>query len=225
MRSSIIFSYIVITFLFVGFSFIVEADFADDFDKELNSLWKPISGIWEIKDGVYNGRAIGTLTGCAILPFEVTDGSVIEARLMTTIRGIYKNASIIFSYVNESEIYLVGYAVNLRRWQIIRSGKEGWNRPGWAEFATAIDGTIQSEKWYSLKIEITGTTINLFVDDDFKVKYTFPNGIPVGKIGLGVGGSDVLFDNVKVIGVEDYFSVNPKYARATTWAKLKELDK
>jgi len=94
------------------------------------------------------------------------------------------------------------------------------NNPGWVELALANDANISSNKWYSMRLEITGSTVSLFADKALKLKYTFPNGTPKGNIGLCVVGSDALFDDVKVTGVEDYFSVNPKGALAFTWGRL-----
>ena len=71
-----------------------------------------------------------------------------------------------------------------------------------------------------MSLEIDKTTVLLTVDGKFKVKYTFIPKLSRGKIGLGVIGGDALFDEMRVLGVED-FPVISKASLATTWVHLK----
>lgn len=106
---------IIQTCLILTLSALAQADFKDDFDGKLNPLWKPVSGIWELQDGTYNGRGIGQLPGFSLLPFEAADGLVIEVRAMDTAKGVFQNALIVFAYVDESEIYFAGSAIQRGR--------------------------------------------------------------------------------------------------------------
>jgi len=90
MKPLIILSCIVLAFLFGCFFFTATADFTDDFEKGLKPLWNPVNGIWKVEDGLYHGTAIGTLPCYSLLPFMVTDGSVIQVSRMCTERGTYK---------------------------------------------------------------------------------------------------------------------------------------
>lgn len=207
--------------LLLTLSTLAQADFRDDFDGKLSSLWEPVIGKWELQEGSYNGKAIGKGPGFSLLPFEVADGMVIEVRAMDTGKGIWENALIVFSHMDESEVYLAGSAIVKQQWHIIRMTHEGWDmgQPGSLFLATA-GAPVQSNRWYLMSLEIDKNTVCLSVDGQPKVEYTFKPELPKGRIGLGVSGANALFDEIQVRGVE-VLPVTPKALLATTWAKLK----
>jgi hypothetical protein len=196
------------------------ADFTDEFDSGVSPLWKPVSGIWEAKDNIYHVQAIGVLPAFSILPFEVTDGTVIETDAMITTNGTYQNAYLTFAYVNDSDIYVAALGVILGQWAIGHTGAGGWNEAGWFMLSVNIDFSISTDVWYHLRLEIHKSTVSFFANNDLKVEYKFPNGIPKGKIGIGVVGSDALFDNVKITGVIN-LSIKPIGTLITTWASIR----
>ena len=193
------------------------ADFKDDFDGEPSPLWEPVLGVWEPKDGAYNGQGAGpVIPGFSLLPFEAADGLVIEVRAMDTGNRHRKNALIVFAYVDESEIYQAGSHLLNQRWAITRTAHAGRSNRDLAFKSEAVG----SKRWYHMRVEIDRTTIRLRVDGTLKVKYTFDPELPKGRIGLGVDGGDTLFDEVSVRRV-DAFPVDSKGLLATTWAQLK----
>lgn len=206
--------------LFLTLSAIAQADFREDSNGKLSPLWEPVIGEWELQEGSYNGKPVGNLPGFSLLPFEVADGMEIEVRAMDTGKGVYQNALIVFSYVDESEVYLAGSAIKRGLWYIIRTTHGGWpDRAGWRDLAI-FGEPVRSNRWYLMSVEIDGATVRLSVDGQLKVEYTFKPELPKGRIGLGVSGANALFDEIRVTGV-DASPVTPKDFLATTWAKLK----
>lgn len=195
-----------------------QAEFIDDFDGNLSPSWEPVIGNWELQDGKYNGKGVGGLPGFTLLPYEVADGMEIEVRAMNT-GGVYQNFLIVFSYVNESEVYFAGSLIGAGFWGIVCSS-HGGTAARWQQLAM-LGENLQSNVWYLMKVEINKATVSLIVDDKLKVEYTFDPELPKGRIGLGVTGSDSLFDEVRVRGVKNAFPVIPKKSLVTTWAKLK----
>jgi len=213
----VIIMYICLVLVLSNFA---QAEFNDDFDGKLSPLWEPVIGIWELQDGKYNGKGVGQLPGFSLLPFEVADGMEIEVRAMDTGKGVFNNSLIVFSYVNESEIYFAGSAILRGVWLIVSTdhgGRVAMTR--WQELAQ-FEEVLQSNVWYSMKVEIDKATVRLIVDGKLEVEYTFHPELPKGRIGLGVSGADSLFDDFQVRGV-DAFMISPKKLLATTWAKLK----
>ena len=130
----------------------------------------------------------------------------------------YRNMLIVFAYVNEDEVYFAGGFIRVREWCVCRSGRNGWNNPGWVDFACPKEN-ILSKQWYSMELKIEKATVILSVDGDLKVQYTFKK-LPKGKLGLSVHGGDSLFDDLEITGIGD-MPVHPKSALATTWAEMK----
>ena len=117
----------ILTCVILTLAALTQADFTDDFDGALSPLWDPVLGVWELKDGAYNARAVGRLPAFSLLPFEAADGLVIEVRGMDTAKGQQKNFYVVFAYVDESEIYFVGSAIKRGLWYIGRMSEKGWD--------------------------------------------------------------------------------------------------
>jgi hypothetical protein len=213
---------ILVTIIYICLGLVLstfaQAEFNDDFNGKLGPSWEPVIGSWELQDGKYNGKGVGGLPGFSLLPYEVADGMEIEVSAMNT-GGVYHNFLIVFSYVNESEVYFVGPLIGAGYWGIVCSSNGG-TTARWQELAISGDA-LSSNVWYPMKVEIDKTTVRLIVDGKLKVEYTFVSGLPKGRIGLGVMGADSLFDEVWVRGVKNAFPVIPKKSFAATWAKLK----
>lgn len=194
--------------------------FRDDFDGDLNPLWEPVLGDWKIRNNAYNGQGVGRLPGFSLLPFEVADGLEIEMTVMDTAKGVFKNAEIVLSYVNESEIYLAGFAVQRGIWNIMRTNHRGWDDQVWWRDLALAAAPVVSNRWYVMRLEIDHKTVRLIADDKLKVEYTFHPELPQGRIGLSVIGANSLFDEFRVSGV-GAFAIHPKGHLTTTWGALK----
>ncbi len=69
--------------------------------------------------------------------------------------------------------------------------------------------TINTNTWYNLKVVISENTANLYANDIYKTSYTFPSGMPVGRVGLGAHFSHAHFDNFEIISENQVWDTNP----------------
>jgi hypothetical protein len=99
--------------------------------------------------------------------------------------------------------------------QVIDNGKE-------TNFKVVGGGAIQSNKEYTIKVAIDDDTAILYVDDEEVLEYTFPDGMPVGRIGFGQIGAEGEFDYFKVDAPSVVSTaVEPAGSLTTTWAHIK----
>ena len=77
--------------------------------------------------------------------------------------------------------------------------------------------------WYTLKAVIEGDTVIGLVDDKEIVRYTFPAGLPEGKIGLGGEQSNTEYEYIIVTGPRIGFeAVDPLGKLTISWGSIKE---
>ena len=213
-----VFSFLLITFFVASIAF--AGEWTDDFDDPDESIgnWTPIAGEWKMEDGFYKGQMAGIL-GATITDIDVEDGMTLEVRAQY-VQGGWENFSLIFAYVSEDEAYQVD----------MRGGNETFRvekfTPNVAGAQTLAQGNQPSNfgEWFDVKVVIDGDTVISFVDEEEIVRYTFPAGLPEGKIGFGGEQSHVEFDHITITGpgVGD-MPVSSIGKLSTTWGNIKSL--
>ena len=166
----------------------------DDFNDGNDNGWTVKSGTWEVIGGQYRETSSYSLPGVSVVDNPTSDMTIgIRARELGT--GGFRNFFIVFAYDEAN-----GKAY----WAGARIG----NVPPGAWTIEEIDlGTGSSSRlaeapeniyvntWYDLKLQISGDTVTLYADGTEKVSYTFPGGMPEGRIGLGGQNNQALFDD------------------------------
>lgn len=195
-------------------------EWTDDFDDPDESInnWTPIAGEWKIEEGLYKGQ-MGGILGAAITDIDVRDGMTIEIRAQY-VPGGWENFGLIFAYVSEDEAYQVD----------MRGGNETFRvekfKPNVAGVQTLTQGNQPSNfsEWFNVEVVIDGDTVISSVDEKEIVRYTFPTGLPEGKIGLGGEQSHVEFDHITITGPgigERPVSSTGKLS--TTWGNIRSV--
>jgi hypothetical protein len=88
-------------------------------------------------------------------------------------------------------------------------------------------GPVQIDTWYHVRIEMRGSRVKLWINDEFVQEVDWENqaGLPEkGKLGVGTGGSTGYFDNVLVTSDEipdSNKSVSHRGKLTVCWADLK----
>lgn len=200
----------------------------DDMD-----AWEVITGKWEVKDGeFYSTGSTNSMCGIALLKEE--EGVRTEELEYIAVKGYdlgtgaWQNLFIIFGYnEKEAQYYLAGPFVGGRqKWAFdpidIKTHKRG------GELAGAAD-KLAPKVWYNVKVVFEGDTAILYGGEEGKklekrTSYTFPGGIPKGRVGLGASNSENKFDDFVVAGPGiSPLAVQPHGKLAALWGKLKEI--
>ncbi|MFC1718296.1 family 16 glycoside hydrolase [Candidatus Poribacteria bacterium] len=214
------FLYIFSALLLIFMGQAMAGEWTDEFDDEdqIAEDWTPLFGTWKFLDGKYRMEA-GALSGASITQFDTNDATSIEISA-AYVDGGWENFSIILAYIDGSEAYQLdirggGGAVRFEKFT-----------PGVAGSQVLAQGNMVAARnvWYTLKVVIEGDTVIGFVDDAEIVRYTFPGGLPEGKIGLGGEQSNTEFEYITIIGPRIGFeAVDMTGKLTTTWAGIKSL--
>ncbi len=195
-------------------------EWTDEFEDEdqMTEVWTPLFGNWLFMDGIYR-MEMGVGCGAAITDFEVSGDTTIEIKAQY-VDGGWENYSIIFAYVSDEEAYQVD----------IRGGGETVRvekfTPGTETVQVLAQGNQVADRnvWYTLTVVIEGDTVIGSVDDKEIVRYTFPQGLPGGKIGIGGQQSNTEFEYITITGSRIGLAVSPTGKLAATWARIKAQD-
>ena len=86
-----------------------------------------------------------------------------------------------------------------------------------------MDDTWRNTETHVFKLEVTAETIAGYIDGELIFGPLPEANLIDGRIGMGTWGSDVRFDEVRVIGPAGGTAVEPVEKLAATWGQLKEL--
>ncbi|RJQ14684.1 MAG: hypothetical protein C4560_11975 [Nitrospiraceae bacterium] len=162
-----------------------------------NIIWTPVSGTWAMENDEYSGTDTAGPFGISLLNNAQTSGSMmIESDLFSRPDGTYLNGLIIFDYNGPNDFKYAAAKDGANLWVIGYSNGDG----SWHDIASFSEN-IDTSRWYRMRVEISGNTVNLYVDDDrdgsgfvFKAGADF-SSMGTGQIGLGVRWSHAHFDN------------------------------
>ena len=200
----------------------VSADtFIDDFEDEGQSEenWTALNAEWQIEDGkcIFSCPTDNSAPGALLLDLLTEDKMEIEVSVKDYGTGVWQNFYIVFAYLeDENEMYRAGGFVGGGEWRIHFVSAGSINQ------LQVIGAALQANQWYDMKIAIDGDTVVFYADGKEEVQYTFPEGMPVGRIGFGQSQAAGEFDNfrVKAPGI-DLAVAESAEKLTTTWAHIK----
>ena len=172
---------------------------SDSFETAYSSDWNYIDGTWTIVSGEadINGHGKRTLghTGWTdyAVQTDITYYDNFNAGLIFRV-----NNPALGGAGNDSALgtdYMQGYFVSLSSNSVIL-GKHNYN---WLQLASK-SGTYITNRKYTLKVEVKGANIKVYVDDmeTPKIEYTDARPFISGKVGYRVCNAHVRFDNFSV---------------------------
>lgn len=193
--------------------------FIDNFEDEKQSEanWTSLNADREIKDGkcIFSCPTDNSAPGALLLDFLTEDKMEIEVSGMDCGTGVWQNFYIVFAYLeDEAKMYRAGAFIGGGEWRLhVIAG-------GSATQLQTVGAALQTNNWYTMKIAIDGDTAILYADGEELLQYTFPEGMPVGRIGFGQSQANGEFDNFKV-EAPSIIAVEPSGKLTTTWAYIK----
>jgi len=193
--------------------------------------WQALSGKWKIISGEYvQTGSTEKRVGIAVL----RDSEGVDTRGVESIEvygkdlrsGEYSNLAIAFGFdESNTESYMAGIGFLGGSWGISKFNSRA--KGGW-DMVTHIDANnLEIRKWYHLKVVFKGNTVILYGvvkgrELIERLRYTFPGGMPSGRIGLAGRNCENKYDNFIVRGPGIIqMAVEPLSKLSTTWASIK----
>ncbi|MEZ6048188.1 MAG: SdrD B-like domain-containing protein [Planctomycetaceae bacterium] len=107
------------------------------------------------------------------------------------------NGYIIFDYHHEHDFKYAGFDANTNQWVI------GHYQGNWSDVRAMVDWddtsrSINVNQWYSLNVDLTGTSVSLKVDGELIASYDFGTPLNQGGIGLALNQAFTWFDDLSI---------------------------
>lgn len=171
----------------------------DNFNTSFSSKWNYNDGTWAVQNGKavvsgYSKRTLGNTTWSDYsIQTEVTYKDVFNAGLIFRV-----NNPALGGAGNNSQLgtdYYQGYFVTLAANGIVL-GKQNYN---WTHLTTA-SGSYALNTTYTIRVDVNGANIKVFVNDmnNPKIDFTDPNPFISGKVGYRSHNCNAEFDNFSV---------------------------
>ena len=169
--------------------------FFDDFNDGDDAGWTVKSGTWAVTGGEYRETGTYSSPGITVVDNTTRDMSI-GVRAMDLGTGGFRNFFIVFAYDEaNAKVFWAGARIGNAppgAWTIeevdLDTGSSTW-------LAEVYEYGINVNTWYDLKLVINGDTVTLYAGGAEKVSYTFPGGMPAGRIGLAGQNNQALFDD------------------------------
>ena len=211
--------------------------FEDNFNNvnESKKKWVPLWGKWEFKDKEYH--QLSNDSNCmSIIADDFWDEAwneyTYEVRANKT--GGLEGFLIMFRCQGPMEPRGKALAKHPPRMQNQKQLEYWWNLGGWTNTRSQVEAwgggkagahsnhTIDTDKWYSIKIVNTPTNYTLYLNDEI-VDKTIDDATRdgVGRVGVATWATTAIYEDVRVYGPDGPLPVNPKGKVATTWGFLK----
>ncbi len=210
--------------------------FEDNFDKanESEKKWVPLWGDWQFKDDEYH--QLSNDSNCMSIiaddywdedwndyTYEVSgnkiggaEGFLIMFRCQGTMeprgKALAKHPPRMQGQAR------LEYWWNLGGWGNSRSQIETW---GVAKAGAHSGHTIDTDKWYNIKIINTPAGYTLIINDEQVHKIDDNSRDGVGRVGVATWATQARYEDVLVYGPDGPLPVDPKGKVATAWGFLK----
>ncbi|MCY4403368.1 MAG: hypothetical protein OXD54_12390 [Candidatus Poribacteria bacterium] len=210
--------------------------FEDDFDNanETEKKWVPLWGNWEVEDDEYH--QLSNDSNCmSIIADDYWDEDVNEYTY--EVRGNKMGGAegflIMFRCQGTMEPRGKALAEHPPRMRNQERLEYWWNLGGWGNARSQVeawgggiagahsDHTIDTNKWYAIKIVNTPTSYTLFIDDEEVATVDDTTRDGVGRVGVATWATTARYEDVLVYGPDGPLPVDPKGKVATAWGLLK----
>jgi len=167
----------------------------DDFNDGNDNGWTVKSGTWQVVGGEYAETGSPAETAAVSLINNTTADMTIGVKGKDTGAGAWRNFFIVFAYDEAGgKVYWAGARIPNKppeAWAIEEIDLVTGARVQLAR----VQDSLSAGTWYDLRVKLSGDTVTLYADGAEKVSYTFPGGMPSGRIGLGGQNNAAYFDD------------------------------
>lgn len=166
--------------------------FHDDFELLDKSKWSFHGGSWNVKDGKLLQTDVGATSRMAQLEEETPTDFLAEVQMSVSGGDMWKSFGLRFdvSDKHSKTVYLSAFSDSKIQISFSENGKTTYPTNALSKIPVNLNQT------YTLRIAITGQTINASVDGKHLVSYDFPVPRKAGKIQLMSFDSVASFDSI-----------------------------
>lgn len=201
--------------------------------------WVDLRGEWEIKDGMLHQKMIDD--NCmAVVTDENWDESWMEYTFEVKAKKLSGNEGFLIMFRlhgfpeprgralgnipprMESQSPRTQYWWNLGGWGNTRSVVERWIDGVRIEQAPMEGHSVESNRWYHIKIENREDGYTLYLDGE-KVADVQDSDVKGGRVGLGTWLTEAVFDDVIVYGPEGVTVIHTSGKLPSVWGLIKEV--
>ncbi|RJQ18485.1 MAG: hypothetical protein C4560_07360 [Nitrospiraceae bacterium] len=153
-----------------------------------------VSGTWTKVNDDYSGADAAGPFGIMLYGNAQTSQSIaIEADIYSNPDGLNKNGVIVFDYKGPNDFKYAAMKDGANIWTLGYYNGDGT----WHDVASFSE-TIDTSRWYRMRVEISGVNVKLYVDDKQGSGYAYKteadfSSVGTGGLGLAVRQSQALF--------------------------------
>ncbi len=167
--------------------------YGENFDDGAADGLAPLAGSWSIVGGAYgvqtqNEDTFSVLSFPASLPIDFD----LALKVRVQAGGDWKNADVIFDFVDATHYKLVSASAGSNRWRIgLRDGAN-------VQWLQTVSQPVALDTDYDLRIEVRGAAATLIVDGATLLSRQFADPLVDGALALGSRRSHARFDDLVV---------------------------
>ena len=155
-------------------------------------------GRWAVDDGELVQKSLGTDIRCVLGDPDWTD---YEFTLEAKKTGGTEGFLVLFRVENDEQFYWL----NLGGWgndrHQLERGRKGEGR--WHAVGPAAEGSIETGKWYDIRIRVEGKHIQAWLDGEKLIDWTDgEKAVTKGRVGIGTWSTQARFRNLKVTSLD-----------------------
>ena len=165
--------------------------YSEDFDDDAAEDFTPVSGTWSAINNRYELVSPSSDSASVLsLPAPLPADFDLSVSVNVQAGGQWKNASVIFDYVDPTNYKLISAAAGSDNWHI------GQRSPSKFEWLQSVPLDVAVDNDYDLRIAVGDTAVELFVDGASLASHDFGEPLNDGQVGLGSRNSHARFDGL-----------------------------
>jgi hypothetical protein len=197
--------------------------FSENFSKGAER-WEEGAGEWKVENGEYIQKTTDVFTA-SFLKKEFWDLAWTEYTLELSTKRLKGDEAwdIVFGIMQDQVPVVKAdrktfFDWNIGGWANTKSALRKWVN-GSAQNVVETDHTIEMNKWYKIKIEVSPEKIMCYLNDEKALEHN--EGPKEGRIGFELFSTSAAFDNIVVYDFGGPQAVYPNQKLATYWGHIK----
>jgi len=202
--------------------------FSDNFSDNAEQ-WDVGSGDWVVENGEYVQKSTDTFLSSFVkeevwdldwteYTFELQAKKLAGAEGFDIVFGIAEGNKV--PVVKDDRGTMTFYDWNIAGWANTRGAlRKRVNGASSNIVDTPVAATVETDKWYKIKIEVSPTKIMGYLDGE--LAFDQDEGPENGRVGFSLFGTSAAFDDIQVYDAGGPQAVSPKQKLTSCWGQIK----